>query len=218
MIALRKLVARLRNRKFTATEVAAMFNLSVSQVNNLIDELTTLNIVEKGNGKRLIEYRGLFAILLMKDLTQWQLEPTLRINALEKAISKQSKRVDIPNTSLSVLVNGYRESAKNGLAALYSAEEAVQISDDVMQGEPCISGTRIPVYVVSAMAEKLDYGEVLKTYPILKSEQIEHAVIYAKAHPRKGRPKSNLPKPKASTRIPLAKNNMKRGKKTGIPN
>ena len=208
MIALRKVAARLRNRKFTASEVAAMFGLSTPQANNLIDEVVPLGIVEKGNGKRLIEYRGLFAIPVVQDLIKWQLAPELRMQALAQALAKQTKRVDIPGTSLSILISGYRESARQGMTALYGAEENVQSSPEIMQGEPCVSGTRISAYILAAIAEKHGVKEALRTYPSLSEEQIEYAQVYAKARPRKGRPKTTvLPsKPKTTTRIPITKN------------
>jgi hypothetical protein len=43
--------------------------------------------------------------------------------------------------------------------------------------------------VVAAIAEKRGIEEAHATYPFLKKQQVELATLYAKAHPRKGRPK-----------------------------
>jgi uncharacterized protein (DUF433 family) len=189
MVSLRKIAARLRNRKFAASEAAAMLNLSVPQVNNLIDEVSSLGIAEKGNGKRWIEYRGLFTLLMASDLIRWQLAKELRIEALTQALSKNTKRVEA-NAELSVLVTGYREKAQRGLSALYEAEENVTSSNEIMQGELCLRGTRVSVYVLAAIAEKQGIEGAKRTYSFLSETQIEYAVLYARAHPRKGRPKA----------------------------
>ncbi len=56
-------------------------------------------------------------------------------------------------------------------------------------GEPIIRGTRL---TVRAVAARLDGGEpienVIEDYPHLPREAIEAAAIYARTHPRRGRP------------------------------
>lgn len=52
MIALRKLAARLRTRKFSTAEVAAMFDISIVDANNIFEEVAPHGIIEKGSGKR----------------------------------------------------------------------------------------------------------------------------------------------------------------------
>lgn len=52
-----------------------------------------------------------------------------------------------------------------------------------MGGEPCIAGTRVPVYMISALAAEIGVEETLETYPFLGREKIELALVYAAAHP-----------------------------------
>jgi uncharacterized protein (DUF433 family) len=59
-----------------------------------------------------------------------------------------------------------------------------------MQGEPCVRGTRIPVYVVAAIARAKGRNEAIATYPSLSLAQVELAELFAQAHPRRGRPKT----------------------------
>jgi uncharacterized protein (DUF433 family) len=43
----------------------------------------------------------------------------------------------------------------------------------IMNGKPCIKGTRIPVYIILEMlAEGLNYKDILTEYPQLTMEQI----------------------------------------------
>lgn len=56
----------------------------------------------------------------------------------------------------------------------------IEIRPDVMFGKPCLSGTRIPVYLI---LEKLGAGEsqekILAAYPQLRREHITGALQYA---------------------------------------
>jgi uncharacterized protein (DUF433 family) len=53
--------------------------------------------------------------------------------------------------------------------------------------EACLKGTRLPVRIVGAIAAVRGVKEARATYPQLSRWQVEFAVVYAKAHPRKGR-------------------------------
>lgn len=55
------------------------------------------------------------------------------------------------------------------------------VSDhNICGGEPCIKGTRIPVYVIlSHLAAGDDYGTILKNFPALKAEDIVACLEYA---------------------------------------
>lgn len=54
--------------------------------------------------------------------------------------------------------------------------------------EPVIKGTRIPVYMVAALARKQTAAEIGEDFPSLSRKQIEGAIEYAKAYPKRGRP------------------------------
>ena len=56
----------------------------------------------------------------------------------------------------------------------------IEVRPEVMKGKPCLSGTRIPVYVI---LEKLAAGDtearILVAFPQLRSEHISAALQYA---------------------------------------
>jgi uncharacterized protein (DUF433 family) len=66
---------------------------------------------------------------------------------------------------------------------LRAAERMVVSTHGVMGGEPCIAGTRVPVYMISALAAEVGVEETLETYLFLGRERIELALVYAAAHP-----------------------------------
>ncbi len=77
-----------------------------------------------------------------------------------------------------------------GYEELRAAEAVVSSSDDIMGGVHVLTGTRIPVHDISASAAS---GEPLsrlrEAYPSLTDRQIELAIVYAAAHPQRGRPR-----------------------------
>jgi uncharacterized protein (DUF433 family) len=188
-VALRLIAAKLKNRQFTTAEVGAMLGLTTTEVNNLIDEVARPGIARAGRGKRTVEYRGLFAMLVAKELIHCQLKPELRRQALLQVLGNTTKRIPVPGTNLELLVQPIRQQINNGLRKLYEAEATVGRSSEVMQGEPCIKGTRVPVYMIGKLVDHRGMEETLATYPQLTERQVVFAQCYARAHPRKGPPK-----------------------------
>ena len=188
-VALKTVTAKLTNRHFTTSEVAAMLGMHSTEVHNLIDEVAPLGVAIAGKGKRSVSYRGLFAMLVARELIYCELNPVMRPKTLAEALKAKGNRVPVPGTNLEVLVGSYRSQVNQGLRLLYEAEAAVTSRRDVMQGEPCLKGTRVPVYVVGAIVTARGAQEAAATYPFLKKRRIELAEVFTKAHPRKGRPK-----------------------------
>ena len=73
---------------------------------------------------------------------------------------------------------------------LREAEAAVSRDEAVMSGAEVLRGTRVPVHDIAASA---DAGEPIErirdAYPSLTDRQIQLAIIYAAAHPQRGRPR-----------------------------
>jgi uncharacterized protein (DUF433 family) len=56
----------------------------------------------------------------------------------------------------------------------------IEIRADVMLGKPCLSGTRIPVYLIlEKLAAGETAGEILTFYPQLTQDHITAALQYA---------------------------------------
>jgi uncharacterized protein (DUF433 family) len=72
---------------------------------------------------------------------------------------------------------------------LCEAEAIVEGLPDVLRGEPCLKRTRLPVRMVGAIAVAHGVKEARATYPHLSRRQVELAVVYTMAHPKKRRPK-----------------------------
>ena len=58
--------------------------------------------------------------------------------------------------------------------------ERIVVQPDLILGQPCIRGTRLPVYVVvEAIAAGASRQELMAEYPFLESEDIAAALVYA---------------------------------------
>jgi uncharacterized protein (DUF433 family) len=61
-----------------------------------------------------------------------------------------------------------------------SWHDRIPIDKAIHHGDPCIVGTRVPVSViVGSIAEGDSWEQVLKSYPQLKREDIQAALLYA---------------------------------------
>ena len=189
MLALKTISAKIRNRDFTAAQVAAIFSMPGLEVNNLIDEIAPTGMATTGTGRRLVQYKGLVPLLLARDFISWGIKRDLRQQALSRSLRTTGKSINVPGTSLSVMVQSHRALVAKSIKALFEAEDAIACKPDVMQGEPCLKGTRIPAYLIAGIVDDAGIDAAKRTYPQLTKRQIEQASLYAKATPRRGRPK-----------------------------
>ena len=143
-------------------------------------------------------------------IPETELAPVVMIDEISKSVplalsQKRTIRDWISGLSLSRLRGAHElELAPNVLvrldaeilrrardAARYTqARDRFIIRDpETKAGEPIVRGTRL---TVSAIAARLNGGEaiedVIEDYPYVPREAIEAAAIYARTHPRRGRP------------------------------
>lgn len=98
-------------------------------------------------------------------------------------------------------ISSHTERSSKAKARLKRAEALVVSDREVLSGEPCIRGTRVPVYLIGALAHAQGVRKTLAAYPFLTVEQIELVSLYVSEHPRTGRPRqTRLPKPYSTKR------------------
>ena len=92
---------------------------------------------------------------------------------------------------VSVDVRSMKDEVQKGLSRLVRARETITADEAVLSGTPCVKGTRIPAQDVAEMlANGDDIGAIRDAWPVLTEEQIEAATLYARAYPRRGRPRN----------------------------
>jgi uncharacterized protein (DUF433 family) len=188
-VLMRAVAAKLRNRAFSVAEAAAMTGMTVVQVNNAIQEIAPFGQAQVEGGRRAVEYGGIFCLLLVQDMTGWA-NPALRREILAGALRHPKKKA-IPAASQNVVVpvDGLRKKAQQALRALYESEEMITSNKNVLSGEPCIAGTRIPAHAIAAIAEQHGAENAIDAYPQLSVKQVTLATLYSRANPRRGRPR-----------------------------
>ena len=83
-----------------------------------------------------------------------------------------------------------KNEVRSGLSSLARARRLISTDEAVLGGTACIKGTRIPAHDIADMlANGDDMGAIREAYPALVEEQIEAAALYARAYPRRGRPR-----------------------------
>ncbi|WP_182422393.1 DUF433 domain-containing protein [Aureimonas sp. ME7] len=76
---------------------------------------------------------------------------------------------------------------------LRQAEAAVSRDPDVMNGTEVLHGTRVPVRDVAASANGgATIDDIHEAYPSLSEQQINLAIVYAAAHPARGRQRGTV--------------------------
>jgi len=76
------------------------------------------------------------------------------------------------------------------VARVAASRNAVESDPGIRGGEPVVSGTRIPVYMLADMrSQGVSDDVLLDEYPALTPDVLREALLYAELHPRAGRPK-----------------------------
>jgi uncharacterized protein (DUF433 family) len=87
-------------------------------------------------------------------------------------------------------LEGAWEQMTERLAEATAAQFAVVSDPEIRGGEPVVRGTRIPVHLLQDLvAQGATYDELLADYPSLDDQRLRLALVYAKNHPRAGRPR-----------------------------
>lgn len=174
------------------TEAAVVTGLKVKEINKAIDNkvvrVSRTRVIKGIRQARLVPEQELVGLQLEEELSAW-ISLNARKKIIRKVIADHLTTDFSPSDTLVIRISSARDRLASGLRKLRRSREMIMSSPDVMGGEPIIKGTRIPVVLISEMmASGTSVEDILDGYPSLSREQVELAVIYAKAYPRRGRP------------------------------
>ena len=180
-------------RTFTPSEAAVITGVPLSAVHKAIDAGPLGKERAREPGKRTLLKTDVIylAAISIFDPTLMQLTDQAK-ERLWKAISAT------PNVRKIMLAEGLNLDLNRVVARVWAnttlldrARKMVVVNPAIRGGEPILRGTRIGVYEVAAMAKDAtadERAEILAGYPTLKEEQLDLALIFATAYPRRGRP------------------------------
>ena len=165
----------------STNEAACVTGVPLKQVHRIIDAGLLNDAARGGNRARAIRHDGLVGLKLAHETTE--------ILTLEERRRLVRFVLDHPE-AMTARERHVSVDVRKGLSLLAQAREAVSCDDAVLSGTPCIAGTRIPAHdIADMMANGDDIGAIRAAFPQLLEAQIELAAFYARAYPRRGRPR-----------------------------
>lgn len=188
---------------FSIAEAAALTEMDVKAVNKAIEngvvEPTGRTSTSRG---RMLPLDELVCLQLENDLADSLRLPVRR--AVIREAARRPKARDLPaGDSVVVRLAASRKRVADRIKRLKRARQMVVSDPEIMGGEPVFAGTRIPVYLIAGLVEQgTPIADILEGYPALTPDRVALAAIYAKATPRRGRPRKR-PAPQRRTVVDL---------------
>ncbi len=176
------------DRAMSANEAACVTGVPLKQVHRIIDSGLLGAAAKSQKGSRFILCDGLVGLKLAHETTD-----TLTLDGrrrLVRYLLENPKAGTARENNVSVDVRTMKGQVRRGLTRLTKARRMITVDEAVLSGSACIKGTRIPVHDVADMLANGDGVDAVRTtYPSLSEAQIEAAALYARAYPRRGRPR-----------------------------
>lgn len=169
-------------------EAACVTGIPLRQVHRIIDAGLLDGATSGGKRSRAVRHEGLIGLKLAHETTDmFTLVGRRKLvrYLLDHPDARAARARDV-----SVDLRTIKSEVRKGLSALAKARDAVVCDRAVLSGIPCIRGTRIPVHDIADMLANGDSAIAIgEAYPQLSRAQIELAAFFAKAYPRRGRPR-----------------------------
>lgn len=103
---------------------------------------------------------------------------------------EHAKRLRFESGCVMISLGEPVSAAMIGLNKLCDALRRIVEDPEVRGGLPVVRGTRISVYEIADALSSDGIEMALEDFPALSREDVEAAALYAKAHPRTGRPRA----------------------------
>jgi uncharacterized protein (DUF433 family) len=182
---------------FTPSQAAVLTGLPLSAVRKALDRAAVPSrLMRSGRTvQRMVPREGLLCLKL-EQLGVGQL-PLANRKVIYRAVLAHPAATEW-RVSGAVVIRAESAFATldEEIARLRHAEERVACDPEIMGGTPVVKGTRIPVHLIAEMRRQgAPVKEILDGYRGLSAEDVALAVLYARAHPRRGaKLGSRLPK------------------------
>ena len=176
----------------SANEAACVTGVPLKQVHRIIDTGLLGSAANIRKGFRIVHRGGLVGLKLAHEMTDI-LTLDGRRRLVRYLLDNPEARAAREN-NVSVDVRPMKSEVRRGLSMLARARKMIATDKDVLAGAACIKGTRIPANDIADMLANGDgVRSICEAYPGLTQAQIEAAALYARAYPRRGRPRRAEP-------------------------
>jgi uncharacterized protein (DUF433 family) len=182
--------------QLSVAEAAMAAGVSIAEVNRVVDrKILPQELFSTSETRTFRREACVFISFYFK--TADSLTMAARMRAIRNSLAHAHSWSDLKrsrteeSSAIQVSFLPFFIEVERRLNQLQRAQEMVVEDPEIFQGLPTIRGTRIPVHdVADWMNADTPTEELREMYPRLKKEQFDLALVYATAHPRKGRPKS----------------------------
>ena len=172
----------------SANEAACVTGVPLKQVHRIIDAGLLAAAASGAKRSRTLHHEGLVGLKLAHETTDLLTLDGRR--RLVRYLLDHPHAATARERGVSVDVRTMKGEVRTGLSMLARARDVVECDKAVLSGTPCIKGTRIPVHDIADMLANGDSaGAIREAFPRLSQAQIELAAFYARAYPRRGRPR-----------------------------
>jgi uncharacterized protein (DUF433 family) len=177
---------------FSPAEISAVTGASVKAVYKVIGERLPRGLSVQRDRQQYLTRWGAVCFVIDREMPKdvpLAVRRQLYANILER---KAAPRVQYDRGILSYVVNvkAVADRVDQDLARYRDAMRLIVEDDAIQGGAATFRGTRILVHqIADLIGQGADEAELREDYPRLTSEMIAAAPIYARAHPRRGRPR-----------------------------
>ena len=176
------------SQTLSANEAACVTGVPLKQVHRIIDAGLLGSAATNHKGSRAVLRDGLVGLKLAHETTD-MLTLDGRRRLVRYLLDNPEARA-ARESHVSVDVRLMKGEVRRGLSMLAKARKMIGADKAVLSGAACIKGTRIPAHDIAEMLANGDGVHAIRdAYPALAGAQIEAAALYARAYPRRGRPR-----------------------------
>lgn len=173
---------------YSANEASCITGVPLREVHRIIDAELLGSATQGGRRARTVHERALLGLKFDYE-TRGDLTPGFRRRLLETLVDEPEASW-VGNGVVSVKIQEMRDNVASERKRLAVARKIVSCDETVLSGTPCIVGTRIPVHDIADMLANGDsLDAIVEAFPQLNEECINLAALYARAYPRRGRPR-----------------------------
>ena len=180
------MITKREEHGLSANEVACVTGVPLKQVYRTIRLGLLSDAVKRSNGRIAILSKGLIGVKLAYDTAE--ILTTEGRRQLIRRLIDHPEADTVREGAVSIDIQPMKSAVQRGLTTLENVKKMVVSDPEILSGMPCFKGTRIPVYHIAwIVANGDEIPAILKAYPRLDEEQVEAAILYAKAYPFRGR-------------------------------
>lgn len=180
---------------FTPSQAAALTGLPLSAVRKAMDHAAIPSrLMRAGRTMQRMVPREALLCLRLEQLGVGRLPLAQRKRIYRSVLAHPAAEEWRQSEAVVIRAETARASLNAEIEKLRLAEERIVRDPEILSGTPVLKGTRIPVHLIAEMRRQgAPDAEILESFPSITEADIELAVFYAQAHPRRGaRPGTRL--------------------------